>query len=44
MVEQIQKDRAKGNPTTRHYGLEYIENIKENNMIDIWRRKNQLII
>ena len=44
MVEKIQKDRAKGNPTTRHYGLEYIENIKENNMIDIWRRQNQLII
>ena len=44
MVEKIQKDRAEGNPTTQHYGLEYIENIKENNMIDIWRRQNQLII
>ena len=31
MVENIQKDRAGGNPTTQHYGLEYIENIKENN-------------
>ena len=28
MVENIQKDRAGGNPTTQHYGLEYIENIK----------------
>ena len=44
MVEKIQKDRAEGNPTTQHYGLEYIENIKENNMIDIWQRQNQLII
>ena len=41
MVENIQKDRAGGNPTTQHYGLEYIKNIKENNnMIDIWRKQN----
>ena len=42
MVENIQRDRAGGNPTTQHYGLEYIENIKEsNNMIDIWRRQTR---
>ena len=29
MVENIQKDRAGGNPTTQHYGLECIENIKK---------------
>ena len=41
MVENIQRDRAGGNPTTQHYGLEYIENIKENNnMIDIWQKQN----
>ena len=41
MVENIQKNRADGNPTTQHYGLEYIKNIKENNnMIDIWRKQN----
>ena len=41
MVEKIQKDRAGGNPTTQHYGLEYIKNIKENNnMIDIWQKQN----
>ena len=31
MVENIKKDRARRNPTTQHYGLEYIENTKENN-------------
>ena len=31
MVENIKKDRAGRNPTTQHYGLEYIENTKENN-------------
>ena len=41
MVEKIQKDRAGGNPTTQHYGFEYIENIKENNnMTDIWHKQN----
>ena len=41
MVEKIQKDRAGGNPTTQHYGLEYIKNIKENNnMTDIWHKQN----
>ena len=29
MLENIQKDRGGGNPTTQHYGLEYIENITE---------------
>ena len=33
MVENIQKDRAGGNPTTQHYGLEYIENIKKKKTI-----------
>ena len=33
MVENIQKDRAGGNPTTQHYGLEYIENIKKKKKI-----------
>ena len=42
MVEDIPKDRAGGNPTTQHYGIEYINNIKNNNnMIDIWRKQNQ---
>ena len=37
LKENIQIDRAGANPTTQHYGLEYIKNIKENNnMIDIW--------
>ena len=41
MVQNIQKDTAGRNPTTQHYGLEYIENIKENNnMTDIWRKQN----
>ena len=41
MVENIPKDRAGRNPTTQHYGLEYIKNIKENNnMIDIWQKQN----
>ena len=41
MVEKIQKDRAGRNPTTQHYGLEYIKNIKENNnMKDIWHKQN----
>ena len=41
MVENIKKDRGGGNPTTEHYGLEYIENIKENNnLTDIWRKQN----
>ena len=41
MVEKIQKDRAGGNPTTQHYGFEYIENIKENNnMTDTWHKQN----
>ena len=31
MVQNIQKDTAGRNPTTQHCGLEYIENIKENN-------------
>ena len=41
MVEDILKDRAGGNRTTQHYGIEYIRNIKNNNnMIDIWWEKN----
>ena len=41
MVEDIPKDRAGGNPKTQHYGIEYINNIKNNsNMIDIWRKQN----
>ena len=41
MIEDILKDRAGGNPTTQHYGTEYIRNIKNNNnMIDIWWEKN----
>ena len=40
MVEDIPKDRAGGNPTTQHYGIEYINSIKNNNnMIDIWRKQ-----
>ena len=43
MVEDISKDRAGRNPTTQHYGIEYIRNIKNNNnMIDIWREKTQI--
>ena len=39
MVENIQKDRAGGNPTTQHYSFQYIENIKENNnTTEIWRK------
>ena len=41
MVEDILKERAGRNPTTQHYGIEYIRNIKNNNnMIDIWWEKN----
>ena len=40
MVEGIPKDRAGGNQTTQHYSIEYINNIKNNNMIDIWRKQN----
>ena len=41
MVEDLPKDRADGNPTTQHHGIEYINNIKNNNnMIDIWRKQN----
>ena len=41
MVENISKERAGVNPTTQHYGLEYMKNIKENNnMIDIWQKYN----
>ena len=41
MVENILKERAGVNPTTQHYGLEYMKNIKENNnMIDIWQKYN----
>ena len=43
MVEDISKGRAGRNPTTQHYGIEYIRNIKNNNnMIDIWREKTQI--
>ena len=43
MVEDILKDRAGGNPTTQHYGIEYIRNMKNNNnTIDIWREKSQI--
>ena len=43
MVEDILKDRAGGNRTTQHYGIEYIRNIKNNNnMIDICRKKAQI--
>ena len=41
MVEDIPKDRAGGNPKTQHYGIEYINNVKNNNnMIDIWWKQN----
>ena len=41
MVEDILKERAGRNPTTQHYGIEYIRNIKNNNnMIDIGWEKN----
>ena len=41
MVEDVPNDRAGGNPTTQHYGIEHIKNIKNrNNMIDIWRKQN----
>ena len=41
MVEDILKERAGRNPTTQHYGIEYIRNIKNNNnMIDICWEKN----
>ena len=37
----MQKDRAGGNLTKKHYGLEHTENIKENkNMTDIWSKQN----
>ena len=40
MVKDIPNDRTGGNPTTQHYGTEYIKNIKNNNnMIDIWRKQ-----
>ena len=36
MVEDIPNDRAGGNPTIQHYGIEHTKNIKNtNNMIDI---------
>ena len=36
MVEDIPNDRASGNPTIQHYGIEHAKNIKNaNNMIDI---------
>ena len=36
MVEDISNDRAGGNPTIQHYGIEHTKNIKNaNNMIDI---------
>ena len=35
MVEDISKDTAGGNPTNQHYGIKYIRNIKNNNMIHI---------
>ena len=42
MVEDIPNHRTGGNPTFQHYGIEYINNIKNNNdMIDIWRKKNK---
>ena len=41
MVEDIPQDRAGGNPTTQHYGIEHLQNIKtNNNMIDIWRKQH----
>ena len=43
MAEDILKDRAGGNPTTQHYCIEYIRNIKNNStMIDIWREKKPI--
>ena len=43
MVEDILKDRAGRNPTTQHYGIEYIRNMKNNNnTIDIWQEKSQI--
>ena len=39
MVEDILKDRKGRNPTTQHYGIEYINNNKNNNnMINIWQK------
>ena len=39
MVEDILKDRTGENLTTQHYGIENINNNKNNNnMIDIWQK------
>ena len=35
MVEDIQKERDGGNPTTQHYGLEYKENLFKNNILTL---------
>ena len=41
MVEDIPQDRGGGNPTTKHYGIEHLQNIKaNNNMTDIWRKQH----
>ena len=41
MIENIPLDRGGGNPTTQHYGIEHLQNIKtNNNMIDIWRKQH----
>ena len=42
MVEDLLLDRRGGNPNNSHrLGLEYLNQKKqENNLIDIWRRKN----
>ena len=40
MVEDIPKVRAGKNWTTQHYGIEHINKIKNNNVIDIWRKQN----
>ena len=41
MVEDIPQVRAGGNPTTQHYGIEHLQNIKtNNNMTDIWRKQH----
>ena len=45
MVEYIPNDRAGGNPTTEHYGIEHKKNIENtNNMIDISRKQNSSIL
>ena len=40
IVEDIIKDSACENSRTQHYGLEHIQKIKNNNIIDIWQKEH----